>query len=351
MAVTAYEIARVVGVSSATVSMALNNKPGVGEETRRKILETAESMGYEKQRRNQEPLPSLSLVLYKKSGEVLGDTPFFDELIQGIEEAARQAGYGLLISYFYENQDFVSQQRNIEGLASQGIILLATEMNSADVQKFSRFSTPIILLDSSFHDLKFDSVTINNIQGAAEAVRYLIRMGHQKIGLLRSNVDINNFAERHIGFLIGAESLSLGSFSIKEFRERINKNDILIVPVAPVAELAYQDMKKFLETKPDLPTAFFADNDIIAMACIRALKEAGIEVPGRVSIIGFDDMRGAAVVDPPLSTMRVPKLRLGALAVEQLLKKIRGGVAETLRLEVNTELVERASVARYQHAE
>jgi LacI family transcriptional regulator len=154
-------------------------------------------------------------------------------------------------------------------------------------------------------------------------------MGHQRIGHLRSSVGINNFHERREGYLKG-----LGSHT----------KDMLTIPVASTSDGAYRDMKKFLETRPKIPSAFFADNDIIAISCIRALREGGYKIPNQVSVIGFDDIPASSLIDPPLSTMRVPKKSMGSIAVERLIKRIGGGVSETVRIEVNTEIVIRSSV-------
>ncbi|MDR2629446.1 MAG: substrate-binding domain-containing protein, partial [Spirochaetaceae bacterium] len=88
----------------------------------------------------------------------------------------------------------------------------------------------------------------------------------------------------------------------------------------------------------------FADNDIIAISCIRALREAKYRIPKDVSIVGFDDIPASSVIDPPLSTMRVPKKSLGIAAVERLLKRINNETAESIRIAVNTELIIRSSV-------
>jgi LacI family transcriptional regulator len=330
MAVTAKDIAKHLGVSAATVSMVLNNRPGIGEDTRMKIMRLAKELGYKKQNRPQyAPPKSLNLVIYKKHGDVVSDTPFFSELTQGIELQTRLCGYSLLISYFYESQDQGGQIDTIIASSCQGVILLATEMDARDMPPFLSLPVPLVLLDNTFNeDADIDSITINNIQGSVQAVKYLEQLGHQRIGHLRSSVGINNFFERREGYLksIGAES------SLK-----------YTVPISSTSDGAYKDMKKYLASKPEIPTAFFADNDIIAISCIRALREEGCLIPGDVSIIGFDDIPASALIDPPLSTMRVPKRTMGILAVERLIKRINHEAAEGMRISVNTTLIPRAS--------
>jgi LacI family transcriptional regulator len=329
MLVTANEIARIVGVSAATVSMVLNNRPGVGEDTRKKILSLAKQMGYEKQQRpNPGSLKSLTLVIYKKHGDVVSDTPFFAELIQGIEMETRKGDFSLVISYFYESYDGRQQLSAISSSASRGIVLLATEMMSADISRFMSLQIPMVILDNTFDDVDLDSITINNIQGSMQAVKYFKQMGHKKIGHLRSSVGINNFFERRDGYL-------------KAMNNQIDPK--YTVPISSTSNGAYEDMKKYLASMPEIPTAYFADNDIIAISCIRALREAGYHVPDDVSIIGFDDIPASSLIDPPLSTMGVPKKNLGVLAVERLLKRINGDKSESIRIAINTSLVIRNS--------
>ena len=116
--------------------------------------------------------------------------------------------------------------------------------------------------------------------------------------------------------------------------------------VSPTIYGAYNDMKAYLERSVELPTAFFADNDIIAFGCARALKEYGLRIPEDISIIGFDNTDLCEIMEPALSTMHVPKRRLGALAVDRLIAKINGETDETVKVELSTELIERDSVTR-----
>ena len=103
-------------------------------------------------------------------------------------------------------------------------------------------------------------------------------------------------------------------------------------------------MKAYLEKKPILPTAYFADNDLIAAGALRALREYGIRIPEDISMIGFDDMPFCEVLDPPLTTMHVAKQRLGALAVERLLNMVKKGDEECVKMELAVKLVKRQSV-------
>ena len=334
MGVSAKAIAQELGLSQSTVSLALRGRAGVNENTKKKILQKAAEMGYHKLEPSQIHAPRfISLVLYKKHGSVLADTPFFSDLIQGIEHQAKACGYQLFITYFYEKQNIQEQLESLKNSFCAGIILLATEMHDRDFLPFHSLQVPLIVLDRYFPEFDYDCVVINNIYGAKRAVRHLIEKGHTRIGYLHSNVEIRNFRERYEGYLKGMRLLNRPDFE-KSF----------IVPISPVAEEASKDMDLYLSRDPQLPTAFFADNDNIASSCMISLQKAGYRVPEDISIIGFDDMPICKMLRPALSTMSVAKAQLGACAVDFLIRRINGQTDVTYKLELKPHLIERDSV-------
>jgi LacI family transcriptional regulator len=333
MAVTVKDIARQTGFSPATVSMVMNSRPGIGEDVRMKILGVAKELGYERQKRSFHGYPkNINMVMYKKHGNVVNDNPFFEELTQGIELSTRKINWNLLISYYYESQNHAEQINAINASPCRGIILLATEMCAEDLARFSSLSVPMVLLDNTFDDANLDSITINNIHGSMQAVKYLEKLGHRKIGHLKSSAGITNIIERCEGYFKGLSTPSPEKYTVS---------------IAPTSEKAYEDMQAYLASKPEIPSAFFADNDIIAISCIRALREAGYKIPENVSIVGFDDIPACEIIDPPLTSMRVSRQTMGALAVEQLFKRINKDTSENVRIAVNTTLVSRSSAAPY----
>jgi LacI family transcriptional regulator len=213
-----------------------------------------------------------------------------------------------------------------------GIILLATELSYADSIPFFESAHPLVVLDSSLSDGEYDTVLINNFQGAYDAVAELIRMGHRKIGYLHSRVPIYNFGQRHHGVVRALADAKLPLH--KEY----------ICSVEPSIEGSYSGIKEWLQKNPELPTAFFADNDIIAFGAMKAMKEKGIDIPGDISIIGFDDLPYCEIIDPPLTTIKVYKHSLGRLSVDRLLSRMHDETGEFVRIEVATKLVSRKSV-------
>jgi LacI family transcriptional regulator len=338
MKLKAKDIAKKLSISPSAVSFVLNNKPGVSEETRRKVLKVIEQMGYNTNIFSKSALThnrNIRFIIYKKHGLVVSDTPFFSSLMEGIDREARSLGYNLIVTYIDENKDNLMKILHIiKGTSPDGIMLLATEMTKEDLKPFKKLNIPLLLLDSYFESENLDTVIINNIEGVYKATCYLAELGHSDIGYLHSSVWINNFDQRMVGFKKAINNKGL----------KLNKN--FIFRLESTIDGSYKNMLKILEEKPKLPTAMFADNDIIAFGAIKAMKEFRIRIPQDVSVIGFDDMPFCEMIDPPLTTVIVYKQRMGMIALKRLVERIDEAPAETIKIEVSTTLIERKSVIK-----
>jgi len=329
------DIAKMLGLSPATVSLVLNNKPGISEKTRNRVLKAVQEMGYDTRALVKPALKNnrnIRFIIYKKHGKVVSDTAFFSALTEGIETQARKEGYNLVVSYLNEKDSSSEVIRVIRDNPLEGILILATEMEKKDLKHFKSIKAPILVLDSYFEDERLNTVVINNVQGAFKGTEYLIEKGHKKIGYLHSSVWINNFDERTEGV---KKALSKHGMKLE---------DKYIFSVESTLDGAYRDMSKLLSSNPTLPTAFFADNDIIASGAIKALKEKGLRIPWDISIVGFDDMPFCEILDPPMTTVRVYKQAMGVLAVKCLCSMINEKTEQYVKIEVGTDLAERDSV-------
>ena len=207
-------------------------------------------------------------------------------------------------------------------------------MAPSDFRKFRDFSVPIVVVDCYYDELDYDCVLINNIQGAFNATNYLVQCGHKNVGYFHSSLDISNFSERADGYY-------------KALRANgISTSHPYVHPISPTSDEGYRDMLRLLESKAPIADAYFADNDIIAAAAMRALRENGYRIPEDVSIIGFDDVPMCDMMVPPLSTMKVRKRELGATAVQRLLDRVADPKRECLKMCMATKLVKRQSVSR-----
>jgi LacI family transcriptional regulator len=262
MSITVKEIAEIANVSTATVSMVINNKPGISSPTRRKVLSIVESHGY-----NISPLKSslaqnngtIQLTIYKKHSQVVADTAFFEALIAGIESKTSMSGYQLTIKSVTGHvlsNDLMGTEGN--GHSVDSILLLGTEMEQDDMLNVQKLDLPVLVLDACFMGINSNYVVIDNINGVYMGVNHLIDNGHRRIGYLQSSVTIQNFLERYEGYL---KALTASN---------IHCNSDFTVPLLPTIEGAYNDMLAYLSGNSELPTAFFADNDIIAFGAMKA---------------------------------------------------------------------------------
>ncbi|QJD85036.1 LacI family DNA-binding transcriptional regulator [Cohnella herbarum] len=336
------DIARLAGVSKAAVSLTLNGKPGIGPETRERILQIANEHGYQPKTKTAPRDPqagSFTFLVFTNSGIVLEQyyqQPFFRELIQYIEERCRAHGYSLLFS----SVDMSKFQDEIRLIAddrrSDGVILLGTNLNKDLLgQVTSGLSTPLVVLDTCLEMLPIPFIQINNVMGGYQAGTHLCRLGHRDIGYIASDIRIRNFDDRRIGF-------------VQALRESgVELAGETVFSVAPTILSSQDALKKQLSAYLDkglpLPTALFCECDYIAISAIKSLNELGYRVPEDVSVVGFDNITEAQIVSPELTTVHVEKERMAHLAVDILMESIESDSAVTSKIMVDTHFIERLS--------
>lgn len=323
------KISEITGFSPATISNALNNKRGVNKETAAEILRVAKELGYISENR----ITKIRLVMYKRSGEIIDDTPFFPLLIDGVESECKRLGYEMTICNLDKREpDYEEQVRWLINDITSGIIFLGTELMENDIDIYRSAKCPFLLFDYFEPDMQFDGVLINNSDSARVATEYLIDRGHQKIGYLRGDFRIKGFRSRAMGYARAMQNHGL------------EVNHKYTYTLTSSMEGAYEDMKKVLKRNPELPTAFFADNDMVALGAMKALQEFGYKVPDDVSIIGFDDLPFCEITTPRLTTIRVSKQEMGVIAVRRMNDMIKNPGRSKMKIGVCTEFVERESV-------
>lgn len=331
------DIAKSLNVSTATVSLVLNNKPGVGAETRERVLHYISENGLNiNTRKYTLNNKNVGFFIYKRHGKVVSDTPFFSQVIEGIEAEARKFGYNLSITYFKAEEETEQLSRYLSQNQPEGVVILATEMDRKDLAVFERMQIPAVYLDNEFEEEHVDSIFIGNERGSREAVEHLIAMGHRDVGYLHSAVHISNFDYRQKGYRRALEENGIA----------VNDENIFLLD--STIEGAYADMRRLLRSGVKLPSAVFADNDIIAVGAMKAMKEFGLRIPEEVSIIGFDDMPYCDLADPLLSTVHVSKKYMGRIAMHKLIERVQSRTKNDsyVKTEVGTELVLRRSVSK-----
>ena len=332
--ITAKELAALLHLSESAVSLALNDKPGVSQETRRRVVQAAQEHGYDFSRKStsaDRKKGAICFAVYRKSGAVVGDTPFFAELTDGVSVSCRREGYECMIRYLYEDDDLPGQIDDLRKDRFAGVIVLATEIEEQTLALFDRTDIPLVFLDAYFERQEYNFVQINNTQGAYLAAKYLIRKCRTQPGYMRSSYWISNFEARADGFY-------------KAIREAgMSTSQSQVIRLAPSQEGAYADMKEQLRQEKPVK-CYFADNDLIAIGAMQALKEAGYRIPEDVSIVGFDDISSSQYVSPPLTTVEVLKPYLAETGVTRVVQMIEGKNPQPLKIEVFTRLIRRKSV-------
>ncbi len=331
MKVSVKRISEITGFSPATVSNALNYKRGVNAETSARILKVAQDLGYFGENR----ITKVKFVMFKRTGKVVENTPFFPAMISGAEQECRSCGMEMML-YNLDRQslDYEEQAKWLIHDKAAGIILVGTEMTDEDVELIRMIDSPLVVIDYWKEDMSFDAVLINNADSARLATEYLIANGHTEIGYLRGSQRIKPFRSRYAGYQMALQKAAMPLK--KEY----------IVTLGATMEGACADMLEYLSKHPKLPTAFFADNDMIALGAMKAMSEYGLKIPEDISVVGFDDLTFSSISSPPLTTLRVSKREIGKLAVRRLRDIIQDNDPVKLKMQVCTEFIERDSVRK-----
>lgn len=345
--VTARDLANMLGISTAAVSMALNGKPGVSSETRTKVLAAATKLGYvtPKSRQSERQAKNIvSFVIYVGVG-VAEQTTFSTFVMRGAEAAAKEMGYRILVHYFYADQPWDEQVKRILS-DTCGVVMLGTDITLPQRDAFLQFYTlgnvPLVIIDNFLFSAYVDCVGNDNTYGVKSAVSHLISCGHKKIGYLRSKQRIVNFDDRELGIHL----------SMAEHKEEgLAPLQVIDVDISP--DKAREDIFAWLREGNIPAEAFFCENDMLAAAFIRVLKESGYRVPEDVSVMGFDDVQICEMIEPPITTMHAFKERLGRISVELLHTRIDAGdtiqtsqESGLLKVALSLQLKERKSVSR-----
>lgn len=319
--VTIKDIARMANVSHTTVSRALNDKSRIHPQTKEKILSLARELNY------QPNFFARSLVT--KRTKILGlvittiANPFYTELAQGIETTARSLGYNIILcSTDYE---LSTEKKYIEMLRSKGvdgIIFTSAHIGDSNIIALAEEGFPMILLNRrTYHPTvreKVDYVGVDNILGGYLAVEHLIRLGHERIGIIGGSLESSVGFERLEG---GKKALTAYGLEVRE--DYFLEGDFL-------KESGYQGGKRFLRMEKP-PTAIFATNDYMALGTYQAIVEEGVRIPEEIALIGFNDIEFSSMRGIELTTIGQKKYEMGALAVKRLVERIEGDRTESPR--------------------
>lgn len=334
--ITLRDIAREANVALSTVSQVLNNKPNVSPETRQHVLKVAAGLGYRaKIEANGTVTPQLStvgLITKSRDDDPLIVNPFYSYIIAGAERECQRNNINLM----YANIEVDSRNHALSFPAMlldeivDGVIVVGAflEETIADISR--RTNRNLVLVDAyASDDTAFDSVLIDNYRGAYTAVSYLLRLGHRNIGLIGSHPEsYPSIIERRQGYLAAIQEYGIPPTYIEE--SRLNRSD------------AFAATLRLLKRATEV-SAIFACNDNVAIGVMNAVRHLGLTIPGDISIVGFDDIDLAQEVMPPLTTMHVDKVFMGAMALRHLRDRVADPNRPAIKILMATQLIERGS--------
>jgi len=326
------DIARESGVSISTVSLVLRDRPGIPQETRQRVLETARVLGY-RSRDNSLRRSSAPSVALKNVGVVIKAQPdnfpqtnqFYSHVLVGIEAACRQYKLNLIMATILVD-DFnhpVEVPSILQEGGVDGILVVGAYLDDPMLEILHHRSLPMVLVDAYVQDGEYDSIVSDNVEGTCNAVRYLLARGH-----------------RSIGFVGGSSSAYP---SLRERREGRGYFADCAIDPAQVNDA----VRKLLGEHPEI-SALVGVNDEVAISSMRTALSMGYHVPSDLSVVGFDDILLSSHVQPSLTTMGVDKISMGRLAVLHLVNRSNNPGAAVITSTIHTCLVERESVADYQ---
>jgi LacI family transcriptional regulator len=329
--VTIGDVAAQAGVSIATVSKVINGRYGVAAETLARVRAVIDELGYESS------IVAQSLRSHRTNviGILVTDIePFSAELLKGAARAIRGTGYELVVySGGGLDRDLAGWERRylsrISGTLTDGTILVTPSVADVDVAH----GAPVVVVDPHAGPSTGPSVASDNFEGAVTATRYLIGLGHRRIGFLAGRPDLESARQRERGF---REALAAAGIELDPDLVRVGLYQ---------QESAEEPARQLLQLRRP-PTAVFAANDVTAIQMMRAARSRGIAIPGELSVIGFDNIPESALTEPGLTTIEQPIQGMGFEAVRMLIGLIDQTSSGPLQLTLPTALVVRQSCGK-----
>nr|WP_314459597.1 LacI family DNA-binding transcriptional regulator [uncultured Clostridium sp.] len=334
MKVKAADIARELQMSKATVSLALNGKPGVSEQTRQEILaykaylenkmaETASAIGKEKQ---------VIKVIFMHRDLKVAYNSLWTEVLAVFDREIKKMNYSLGVTYVNVLTDSVEAVVNECNRSSvAGVILCATEMQKQDYGLLKNIQKPMIITDNDFEDNFHHRVCIDNISAVRLAVEYLLKRNCRNIVYLANETEIFNFLQRREGFR-----------SVLAAHNLVYSPD-MIVPTGSTVDDVCERMKRYLHENP-LPDAFIMENYQVSIGVIKAMNSLGISIPEDVSLIGVDEVPDYATYDSKLTVIKIDHINRAHMATFLLQKEITENIPVKFKLMSDCRLIEGNSV-------
>jgi LacI family transcriptional regulator len=327
--VTIIDVAREAGVSYATVSRVINNKAHVKPAKREAVLSAMSRLGYvvNQQARSLAGGHSGVIGLLVQN---LG-TSWVGTIMRGVDEELDTLGYDMMLytTHRAKSHEAAHVAAITRGVAD-GLLLILPRDTGSYLDSLRRRQFPYVVIDPQEIDETTPAVGVTNREGAQSATRYLIDLGHRRIGFITGNLELVSARDR-----LAAYRATLAEYGIPLRPELIAEGDFL-------QKRGFHAAQELLDL-PERPTAIFASNDDTAFGVIEAARDRGLRIPEDLSVVGFDDIPEAANVHPPLTTVRQPLDQMGRAGARMLLHAIEHPEIEMRSTILPTELIIRSS--------
>ncbi|WP_283681142.1 LacI family DNA-binding transcriptional regulator [Parablautia sp. Marseille-Q6255] len=332
MSITAKELAKILNLSAASVSVALNNKPGVSAITKKRILEAAHKYGYDfstitKEGKLTGTIYYIRYINYHSPQEA----PFFSYLASSLDKIITSKGYKYIGLKIYGDEDFDKNLEKIKFSDCAGILLLGTDITKDKLKRFLSLDFPLVLMDTWFTSPPVNCVKVNNIQGAYLATEYLIKKYKCQPGYLQSSLRLQNYEERFTGYCQALE----------KYRMSMRNSDINVI--LPNMYGAQADMNEIMQHKKQFARSYIADTDAQAVGAMMAFQTKGYKIPDDIAFIGFDNSFYSENAHPNLTTIEAYPSCMAATALNRLLSIISERNDIPIKIEISTSLIERGS--------
>ncbi|MBP7652914.1 LacI family DNA-binding transcriptional regulator, partial [Candidatus Dependentiae bacterium] len=312
MAITINDIAKLAGVSTSTVSFVLNNHSKISEKTRKKVMNIIKDTGYTRNifaRGLVNSKTNRIAVVTPYIKNAIGDR-YFGEGLSGIYETAKKHGYQIILEQ--ASYEFASSKKYLEMFKEKsidGMLYIGSTCNDTYLIDFAGREYPFLLVNSFLENMEISYVCADNRKIGYEAAKYFYKSGHRKIAFIYGSMNVPNSLDQYIGF-----KKFLDEKKIKLPGDYLRPGDFN-------EDGGYKAAEEILECRVK-PTAIFCSNDLIAIGCIKALKERFVKIPEDISIIGCDNIKFCEYVTPKLTTFDMNIYKIASLACEKLIELI-----------------------------
>lgn len=336
MKVTMKDIAKELNISINAVSIALNDKPGVSESMRLKILRTADKMGYINEKHHYLSVFSKSNICILMQSYYANTGHFYSIVLRSIVERAKVLGYMSILNYFEDNQfEFPNciVDRKVAG------ILVVGKISDSNLNQLKNTGIPVVLVDYTSLGDTCDCVLTHNKQGGYLITQYVLDKGYKRVGFFGDLEYSLSFSDRFMGY---KQALVNRNIAV-DIESYISQYSILHETEKYVLENDVNSIVSLLE-KSELPEVFICANDSNAFILLNALTLINIKVPDQIGITGFDDTPLCDKTIPKLTTVQVQKELMGEIAVNKLIDRIHRENDVQMTQLLSTKIIERDSV-------